>query len=142
MANRLDLTGQWHGTFRYPRQGGPDTPFIANISERNGGIDGSLIEPNEFHSAETAVATLAGHRSGLSVDFTKIYHGAGEEYDNPVDYVGQLAIDGLSITGVWSLLDWDGTFEMFREIEAEDTVETEVQISLPVSVDTSRQPVA
>lgn len=126
-SNPLDLTGQWHGTFRYPLSAGPDTPFIAKIAERNCCVEGSIIEPNEFYATEAAVATIAGHRAGLSVDFTKIYHGAGAEYDNPVDYVGQLSPDGMSVTGVWSLLDWDGTFEMFREAVIEDATAAETQ---------------
>lgn len=51
------------------------------------------------------------------MDFTKIYDaGAPQEYDNPIDYVGSLSSDGNSITGVWSLLEFDGRFEMHREI--------------------------
>lgn len=55
---------------------------------------------------------ISGHRSGRSVDFTKIYIDPPQGYENPVDYVGQMSRDGMTVTGMWSLAEMNGTFEM------------------------------
>lgn len=127
--NELDLTGKWDGVFRYPQSALPTTPFVAEISEKAGVLTGSTLEPDLYGSHSTT-ARLAGHRSGRSVDFTKTYLRNQPGYENPVDYVGQLSADGQRITGVWSLLDWNGEFEMTREagleIEAQERAEIEV----------------
>ena len=127
------MTGQWHGTFTYPRNLGPATPFLATIVENAGSLSGSVIEPDAmYRSGRTMEAVLAGHRGGRAVDFTKQYEGQAFGYENPVDYVGQLAADGQSVTGVWSLLDMNGTFEMFRDVEAEKVEEREEAVEVPV----------
>jgi hypothetical protein len=117
-----NLSGEWHGTYRYPRGLGPDTPFLATIDDRNGDLSGTIIEPNGLRP-ETVRATMLGHRAGTSVDFTKTYHQAGAEYATPVDYVGSISDGGRTIAGVWSLLEWDGTFEMFRDAAGGHEVE-------------------
>lgn len=58
----------------------------------------------------------------------------GKVVDDVVDYVGQLSYDGLSVTGVWSNNDMDGTFEMHRDLKFEDMVSVEEQAELPVPV--------
>ena len=118
MADPLDLSGKWDGVFTYPETAGPTTPFLAEISEEAGVLFGTTIEPGLYKSTSVK-ALILGHRSERSVDFTKTYAGRKAGYENPVDYVGQLSKDGLRITGVWSLLDWNGTFEMTREVGAE-----------------------
>lgn len=123
--NPLDLSGQWHGTFAYPANAGPATPFLANLTESNGHLSGSIIEPDLYGGADPAKALIAGHRAGRSVDFTKTYQGRVVGYKNPVDYVGQLSADGASVTGMWSLLELNGTFEMYRELGMEETVSAE-----------------
>ena len=120
-----DISGEWHGTYRYPNGAGPDTPFIAAIEERAGHLSGSIIEPDAHRPGETACATIVGHRSDAQVDFTKTYHGTGREYATPVDYVGQLSSDGRRIAGAWSLLEWDGSFEMYRDMADEAGSERE-----------------
>ena len=129
MADPLDLTGKWDGAYKYPRSYGPTTPFLAEISESAGSFDGTIIEPN-LSNAGSVEARVVGYRSGRSVDFTKTYVNPDQGYENPIDYVGQLSVDGLTITGVWSMLDWNGQFEMTRDagrqIEAEETAEIEV----------------
>jgi hypothetical protein len=137
VAGRDNITGEWHGTYRYPAGAGPDTPFLATITDRDGELVGTIIEPNEFRP-ETAHATLRGHRFGASVDFTKTYRAAGPEYDTPVDYVGRLSDDGTRIVGVWSLLEWDGSFEMFRDIAASPDVEVETSAALPAGAEPNR----
>lgn len=70
---------------------------------------------------------MTGHRAGRSIDFTKTYLGQRYGYENPVDYVGQLSEDGLSIFGVWSLMEHNGTFEMHRDqaVQANESIEIE-----------------
>ena len=118
-ADPLDLTGQWHGDFAYPANQGPTTPFVALIDDRFGHLSGTISEHDQF-SGTIIEAVLAGTRSGSSVDFTKVYSAsAAAEYANPVDYVGAVSSDGQVIMGIWSLLDWDGTFEMRRDAIAD-----------------------
>ena len=100
----------------------PTTPFLADIIEEAGAFSGSTIEPDLYGGA-SANARIVGHRSGRSVDFTKTYRSGEAGYHNPVDYVGQVSEDGLTITGVWSLKDWNGTFEMTREAGLEVAIE-------------------
>lgn len=132
MPDPLDLTGQWNGTYAYPGSAGPATPFVATIVESSGHVAGSISEPDLFTGA-VIEATIAGARSGSGVDFTKTYGAsASGAYDNPVDYVGSLSGDGNVVTGVWSLLDWDGTFEMVREAAASAPAGEEVTEQAPV----------
>ena len=114
MANPLDLTGRWDGTYRYSDMIGPETPFVAEFTENGARFSGQIIEPNEFR-AEVATAIVDGVRSGHAVAFTKTYCDAGPAYETPVDYIGQLSGDGQSITGFWALIEFGGTFEMHRE---------------------------
>jgi hypothetical protein len=65
-------------------------------------------------SSDSLEAILSGSRHGSALDFTKAYDGASDAA-HAVDYVGRLSGDGNSITGVWSLADADGAFEMHRE---------------------------
>ena len=132
MPDPLDLTGQWNGTFAYPRSAGPATPFVAVIIESAGHVTGSISEPDLFTGA-VIEAAIAGARSCLSVDFTKTYcASASGAYDNPVDYVGSLSGDGKVVTGVWSLLDWDGTFEMIRDEAASESASKAVSEQVPL----------
>ena len=112
----MDLSGKWDGVFAYPDvpDAAPVTPFLAEITEQGGRIRGTIIEPNEFRPG-TAHAVLEGVRAGTSVDFLKTYHGAGEEYEEPVAYAGQLSDDCNVITGHWIMQDWSGPFEMIRQ---------------------------
>jgi len=129
----LSLTGQWHGTYAYPNALGPATPFIADIVETETGFGGSIIEPETIlATGDTMTADLAGHRAALAVDFTKTYRGRRYGYEYPVDYVGRLSADGMSIEGVWSLLDMNGTFEMHREIGLGETQQNEERMKVPI----------
>ena len=131
----LDLTGQWHGTYAYPGGIGPATPFIADIVENGGSFTGGIIEPDTVHgTGDTLAAQLAGHRGGHAVDFTKTYNGQRTGYENPVDYVGRLSADGMSIEGVWSLGAMNGTFEMQRELEIKEPKELEAEVEAPAPV--------
>lgn len=82
---------------------------------------------------QTIGAMISGHRSGRSVDFTKTYIDPPQGYENPVDYVGQMSRDGMTVTGMWSLAEMNGTFEMHREERATETQEAETAETVPAS---------
>lgn len=124
-----DLSGEWDGAFTYPNGTGPVTPFLATLAQRGASFTGTIIEPDLYFAGASAQATIVGIVAGHAVDFTKTYRKATMGYENPVDYVGQLVDKGERITGVWSLLDLNGTFEMTRrgstqaQVEREETAE-------------------
>ena len=131
----IDLTGQWSGEFAYPAHAGPVTPFLATIEDQAGRLSGTIIEPDIVVGAATAEASFTGIRHGSTVDFTKSYGPrASYGYENPVDYVGSISSDGNTISGVWSLLEFDGTFEMRREGAEYEVKEEEVTVALRMPV--------
>ena len=124
----LDIGGLWMGSFAYPNGAGPTTPFLANIEDNDGALSGTIVEPNHMGvSSDSLEAVLAGSRDGRSIDFTKVYDGSSDAA-HAVDYVGQLSEVGSTITGVWSLQDWDGSFEMHREAVWEEAVGEEAEV--------------
>lgn len=119
---RLNMTGLWEGSFSYPGFRGPTTPFVARLQESGGALVGSIMEPDTMgRSADELEATLTGMRQGRSVDFTKTYDGSGGA-SHAVDYVGRIADNGDRVSGVWSLADSDGTFEMWRDTNWEKVI--------------------
>jgi hypothetical protein len=125
----INLSGLWLGSFSYPSGGGPTTPFLAKIEDDAGALSGSTIEPNTMGSGSDQLqALISGSRSASAVDFTKMYDGESDAA-HAVDYVGRLSGDGNTISGVWSLAQTDGTFEMHREAVWEEEAETEAAVS-------------
>ncbi|HLL58815.1 MAG TPA: hypothetical protein VK391_02870 [Allosphingosinicella sp.] len=128
MAERINLSGLWMGSFSYPESLGPTTPFLAKLEDSDGSLSGSIIEPNTVGSSSDQLeAVLSGSRHGSAVDFTKAYDGASDAA-HAVDYVGRLSGDGNSITGVWSLADFDGSFEMHREAVWEERAGEQAEV--------------
>ncbi len=128
VAEPINLSGLWLGSFSYPAGEGPTTPFMAKIVDHDGSLSGETVEPNTVGpGSETLEAFIAGTRDGASVDFTKTYDGASDAA-HAVDYVGRLSADGNTISGVWSLEDMDGTFEMHREAVWEERAGTEAEV--------------
>jgi hypothetical protein len=122
MPANLNIGGLWLGSFAYPGGAGPTTPFLAKIEDRDGALSGTIVEPNHIGlSSDSLEALLSGSRQGSSVDFTKVYDGASDAA-HAVDYVGRLSADGNTISGVWSLADVDGSFEMHREAVWEEAM--------------------
>ena len=124
----LNIGGLWMGSFSYPARRGVTTPFLARIEDEGGALSGTIIEPNTMgQSSDSLEAILSGSRQGHQVDFTKTYDGASDAA-HAVDYVGRLSSDGNVISGVWSLADLDGTFEMYREAVWEERVGQEAEV--------------
>jgi hypothetical protein len=125
------MTGLWEGTYAYPGHQGPTTPFVARIAEEGGALTGSILEPNTIgFSSEELQSALNGAREGEAVDFIKTYDGASDAA-HAVDYVGRLSPDGNLVTGVWSLAEFDGTFEMRREATWEELLTAEEEAPAP-----------
>ncbi|HEY7809549.1 MAG TPA: hypothetical protein VIA98_04120 [Allosphingosinicella sp.] len=126
MSDRLNISGLWMGHYAYAF--GAAVPFLARVEDANGALSGTIIEPNTMGcSTDSLEAILSGSRQGSAVDFTKAYDGASDAA-HAVDYVGRLSGDGNSITGVWSLADADGSFEMHREAVWEEAERQEAEV--------------
>jgi hypothetical protein len=116
------------GSFSYPADLGPTTPFLARIEDRDGALSGDIMEPNTIGgSSEQLQSFLSGSRQGSAIDFTKVYDGSSDAA-HAVDYVGRLSGDDMMITGVWSLADLDGPFEMYREAVWEELAGEEATV--------------
>jgi hypothetical protein len=116
------------GSFAYPSNLGPTTPFLARLVDEDGKLSGDIMEANTVGaSSEQLQSFLSGTRQGSAVDFVKAYDGASDAA-HAVDYVGRLSGDGMSITGVWSLADLDGPFEMYREAVWEEVAGEEAEV--------------
>ena len=128
MSDTLNISGLWMESYSYPSGLGPTTPFLASIEDHDGSLRGATMEPNTMgRSSGELGAVIFGSRQGSAVDFTKMYDGESDAA-HAVDYVGKLSGDGNSITGVWSLADLDGTFEMHREAVWEEIAGTEAEV--------------
>lgn len=121
------MTGFWTGRYWYDAPSEPVVPFLANIDDAGGQLSGSISEPNTIsRSSQRLEAFVRGTRSGISVAFAKVYDGSGD-LAHRVDYMGDLADDGLSVSGQWRLEESTGGFQMTREavIEAESGMEAD-----------------
>ena len=128
MAAAANVGGLWMGSYSYPEGLGPTTPFLARIEDRDGALSGTIIEPNlQGYLGDSVEAVIRGSRHGVQVDFTKVYDGAAD-FAHAIDYVGRLSEDGNRISGVWSLEDLDGSFEMYREAVWEEVEEQEAAV--------------
>jgi hypothetical protein len=127
MGGSANIGGLWMGSYSYPLGRG-SVSFLARIEDHEGALSGTIIEPNTMGSSSDSLeAILSGSRQGNAVDFTKAYDGASDAA-HAVDYVGRLSDDGNSITGVWSLADADGAFEMHREAVWEEKAGQEAEV--------------
>ena len=123
MSDRtIDLTGRWTGVYFYPHDHPwnandtlPATPFTAELSDIDGKVTGSTVEPDMLgpRGAPPIPATLKGaHHRGQLV-FTKFPRGGGQTHT--IDYEGAISEDGDTIEGRWVIPGaWSGTFRMSR----------------------------
>jgi hypothetical protein len=121
------MTGFWTGRYWYDAPSEPVVSFLANIDDAGGRLSGSISEPNTIsQSSQRLEAFVRGTRDGVSVAFAKVYDGSAD-LAHRVDYTGELANDGLSVSGRWTLEDWTGGFEMARQSVAEIEDEAEAE---------------
>jgi hypothetical protein len=126
VSGKANISGLWLGHYAYAFGG--SVPFLARLEDEDGALSGTMIEPNTMgRSSDSLEALLSGSRHGTAVDFTKAYDGASDAA-HAVDYVGRLSGDGNTISGVWSLGDADGTFEMHREAVWEEAEGREAEV--------------
>jgi hypothetical protein len=128
MAETINLSGLWLGSFSYPGGMGPTTPFMAKLVDVDGALSGETVEPNTVGlSSDSLEAFIRGTRQGSAIDFTKTYDGASDAAHS-IDYVGRLSGDGNNVSGIWSMDGLDGTFEMYREAVWEEKVGLEAEV--------------
>jgi hypothetical protein len=107
-----DLTGIWYG--RYEAVGYPETnTFIANLTDDDGALSGTITEPDTNGSAAVRRAFVKGSRTGTNVLFVKQYDGA--VLAHAVRYFGVVNGDSTQISGRWQIVRERGVFTMERE---------------------------
>lgn len=112
------LSGSWHGLYRY--SWGRTVPFLAQLSDHVGAINGDTVEPKAAGRFSFRTASVAGNRSGNRVRFIKTYLQPSSDHYWPIQYSGLLSDDGNTILGRWLVEGVIGTFAMHREIAAEE----------------------
>jgi hypothetical protein len=111
---RLDLSGDWAGTYSYPGLLKP-VSFTAKLSEQGGWLSGMMEEKSVMGRgpARLRAASVQGRRVGLAVTWMKMYED--REVNHDVEYEGAVDADGDEITGRWSIFgNWSGSFVMVR----------------------------
>jgi hypothetical protein len=136
----IDLSGRWTGVYFYPEDAEfnandnlPATPFTAELSDRNGHVTGTTLEPDLLGSpgAPPITATIEGDRLGGRLIFTKFPEG--DRQTHTIDYDGDISEDGDTIEGRWIIHgDWSGAFRMQRRTlrdtaEAQQRVEADIR---------------
>ncbi|APE26941.1 hypothetical protein [Aurantiacibacter gangjinensis] len=119
MSDQSSIKGLWTGSFQYfssPDAG--DHPFKAKIFERDGVLSGMVIEEHEM-ALQSVRAEIKGSREGRRITFTKTYLESSEIYKSAVEYAGEIAADGDTITGTWKLPHDGGPFTMTRDASTE-----------------------
>ena len=107
--------GIWSGRYWYLHiqpENGLIVPFSAFISETDGMLSGTTLEPNSFveNGMMELSAALSGMREDGIVEFVKVYDSAPDVHDMPIIYEGEMDSDGMRIFGGWTLESDDGAF--------------------------------
>ncbi|RDC59424.1 hypothetical protein HME9302_00612 [Alteripontixanthobacter maritimus] len=136
MSSGHDLSGSWEGVFTYPGGDMPTTPFVLKARHQGNAFTGEIIEPS-IYGGRTISAIASGVCTDRQLDFVKTYRTTGMTYGTPVDYKAIVSADGLEVTGVWSLPEWAGTFEMHRDALPAPRAETEAEASVPIAAKVS-----
>jgi hypothetical protein len=95
------LSGRWVGKYSYAENDGDPCAFDATMVEISGGIQGEIIEPNNFilDAGNTLLSVFSGWRDGAAISFTKTYTDFYQG-DNPV-YEGEVNASLTQINGYW-----------------------------------------
>ncbi|MDQ0392658.1 hypothetical protein [Labrys monachus] len=110
------LTGDWLGTYYYPRTLEP-VAFEASLIEFDGILTGTTSEvfPLPSHGERKIQGHLDGERSGDAVRFSKVYVGASGPHRREIFYAGTIWDRSTRIEGTWTLANsWSGVFKMTR----------------------------
>ncbi|HEV7232601.1 MAG TPA: hypothetical protein VGN36_00050 [Sphingorhabdus sp.] len=107
-----------------------DAAFMMVLRDDGAKFSGEITEPNMVGvSSDFLKAMVTGTRSGLSVEFAKVYDGASD-LAHRVDYFGVLSEDGLELTGHWLLEEFSGGFVASRAALPEEVEEMETAESI------------
>jgi hypothetical protein len=121
-GDALQLTDRWQGTYYYSTDRGEqpvEFELLLLYDVKTGKLAGHIREPRSFGQGANPW-THAGVRGAFDVErrtltFTKQYDGANGIH-HAVRYLGQLAADGKSVAGTWSIDALNsGKFELHRE---------------------------
>jgi hypothetical protein len=118
-ADERNLTGVWQGLYTYPH--GESVSFVATLIDSGGALSGSTHEPcaRTVAASGTLYATLAGGRTGSTVEFRKTYDGTVPRH-HAVDYAGTLNAEATELEGRWIIRGvWSGKFLMIRPAREE-----------------------
>ena len=119
----LDLTGDWSGTYEYPRYF-PRVAFTASLAEQNGFVSGGVAETTLKGDRR---ATIEGRRDGAEVTWLKRYEHRDVAHD--VQYEGVISGDGREISGRWAIFgNWSGVFQMVRQSRAAQALQRRAAI--------------
>ncbi len=125
-----NLSGFWSGHYWYDDALDADAAFMMVLRDDGAKFSGEITEPNMVGvSSDFLKAMVTGTRSGLSVEFAKVYDGASD-LAHRVDYFGVLSEDGLELTGHWLLEEFSGGFVASRAALPEEVEEMETAESI------------
>ena len=120
MSANTDMNGLWSGEYRYD-DGGAPVRFTAVITETDGMVSGTTLEPATFGplaACETEYeATILGDRCGAHVWFTKRYVASTGILQPPLIYSGAVDAAFTRIAGRWAfteVLGISGSFSLSR----------------------------
>ncbi len=123
-ARDTSVSGVWSGRFWYAESSFhiPTTvPFTAHLSEVNGAVSGTTLEPNTF--ADNGLHELTGVINGMMIDdvvqFSKLYDPLPNVHQLPIQYMGDVYEDANRIAGGWTIESNElgsvfGEFELIR----------------------------
>jgi hypothetical protein len=116
----LSLAGSWKGRYFYPFPGLPPVEFRLALEHSGNVCRGRTEEPNTFGdpSAPKLFAdiecTLTTGPDTAWVALKKVYDGTGGARHR-VDYLGQLSVDGRTVSGTWRIGAASGAFCLTRQ---------------------------
>ena len=112
MSDTCEVRGLWKGSYRYSAaEDIGASPFKAKLVSKDGQLSGMVVEPH-LHGNGEVKAKIEGTQDGATIRFEKRYLHDHEDYSRVIDYEGQIAADGATISGTWRHSDSSGTFEM------------------------------
>jgi hypothetical protein len=111
-TSNAGLSGQWQGSYGYT-DSRPAVSFIMEATFTDGGLSGSISEPNTFGTPGVAFlhAYVQGSIDGDVIQFTKTYDGTGGQ-NHSVQYNGVIDRSNHRITGTWRIQGSGGQFTM------------------------------
>ncbi len=111
-----DCAGTWIGRYAYDQPGYEPVVVSLVLADRDGAIDGAILEANTFGPQRwpALTSTVAGGRSGTIATLAFTYDGRNG-VAHTVDNRLTLSPDGTRLDGTWWIGgDWTGTIALTR----------------------------